>query len=219
MSRSRSLNRRHWTILSAGVAASIGVHALLFAIMKFEFQPLPERDTSIAFKPTHPVEFIAVEEEAIEVVPIVGAFTREASAQLADAGGGVADTPPVGTRAAPVASASSAAAQAVPVVETSALPAYEQLAVMDPLSNAAVDPIAFSDLPEAETRAEEDEGDDGIEVYVPGSIGKAKRQWAKGIGDGEAGEGSGSGLLIGVGRGGGHCPMPGRGRIPVSWMR
>ena len=219
MSRSRSLNRRHRIILSAGIAASVAVHAVLFAAMRFDFEPLPERTADIAITPTHPVEFVPVPEEAIEVVPLAGAFTSPALAALADAGGGAADTPPIGTQAAPVASASSTAALTVPVVETGALPAYEQLTVMDPLSNVPVDPIAFSDLPEAETTAEAGEGDDGIEVYVPGSIGKAKRQWAKGIGDGESDDGRGSGLLIGVGRGGGHCPMPGRGRIPVSRIR
>jgi hypothetical protein len=45
-----------------------------------------------------------------------------------------------------------------------------------------------------------------VPLYVPGSIGKAKRQWAGGDGSGDRA----GGLRTFVIGSGGHCPVPGR---------
>ncbi|MCI0434162.1 MAG: hypothetical protein L0271_11080 [Gemmatimonadetes bacterium] len=213
-SRSRTLGKRHRRTLIASVIASGAVHAALFAAMKFEYEPLSAREAEIAAVAVKPVEFVPVDEEPIEVIRLRGAFTSTAPMPE---GGGAADTPPLGVEGASFTAAASAALLSEPLLVTGTEPAFERLTVVDPMTQAAVEPIAFADLPAAETAAEVEDGDDGVEVYIPGSVGKAKRQWAKGIGEDESGDGRGAGLSIGIGGGGGHCPMPGRGRIPVSW--
>ena len=61
--------------------------------------------------------------------------------------------------------------------------------------------------------------EDDIPIYVPGSIGQAKRNWANANGTGGGDAGEGSAIRIGFGgRGGGHCPVPGKGRLkPPVW--
>jgi hypothetical protein len=90
-------------------------------------------------------------------------------------------------------------------------PAFASLPVMDPLSNDIVKPVAFADLPVADTPEVEDD-ESGIPLYVPGSIGAAKRGWAGTNGTSPARESRGR---IAIVQGGGHCPVPGR--VPPYW--
>jgi hypothetical protein len=84
--------------------------------------------------------------------------------------------------------------------------AFEQLAVVDPLTNSEVQPIEFPELPAVETPAPAADAESDVPLYVPGSIGKAKRQWAGG--DAVVEKRNGRGFV--VTSGGGHCPVPGR---------
>lgn len=88
-------------------------------------------------------------------------------------------------------------------------PAFEVMPVLDPLTGHTVQPVAFETL---EVASAPDTGDD-IAVYVPGSIGKAKRKWAGGDGAVERRDARNGGFVL-VG-GGGHCPVPGRVIPPI----
>lgn len=91
-------------------------------------------------------------------------------------------------------------------------PAFAELPVMDPLSNQVVQPIAFAELPVAETPEIADDDFD-LPLYVPGSIGAAKRGWAGSNGSpGTSKDGRGRIIVM---TGGGHCPVPGR--VPPYW--
>jgi hypothetical protein len=94
----------------------------------------------------------------------------------------------------------------VPVMAPVADAAFEQLAVVDPLTNSEVQPVEFPQLPAVETPAPAADAESDVPLYVPGSIGKAKRQWAGG--DAVVEKRNGRGLV--VTGGGGHCPVPGR---------
>ena len=211
MNRSASLDRRHRRILFGGVSASIAVHAALFATLQFDIPQLGKRADMVAVLPAPEPEQPEEEPMKTELIQIASA-----SAPATAAGdGGAASVPPQGVQAAGRLSiAASAAPVEAAIADFATKPAFEQLAVVDPMTRAAIRPVAFDALPAAETTAEGDDGDDGVPLYVPGSIGKAKRQWAKGMGESDAG--NGGGIRIGIGLGsGGHCPMPGR--VPVSW--
>ncbi len=93
----------------------------------------------------------------------------------------------------------------VPAVVVPA-PTFEPMRVVEPVTSTEIAPVAFESLPEASPAPSEA---DDVPLYVPGSIGKAKRQWAGGDGA-LAQPGNHTGTIM-VGRGGGHCPMPGRG--------
>jgi hypothetical protein len=79
--------------------------------------------------------------------------------------------------------------------------------VVDPLTSSTVQPVAFEELPAATVAADESDADASTPVYVPGSIGKAKRQWAGG--SDAAVQPASRGKFI-IGTGGGHCPVNGR---------
>jgi hypothetical protein len=211
MNRTASLDRRYRRILVGGVTASVLVHAALFALLRFEI-PRLEREAVIALETPEQWEEPTVEQAPIELIQ----FTAAASNTAPEAG--AAALPPIGEAGAATLQVATNAAIEATITDGAAEPAFETLAVVDPMTNATVKPIEFDALPAVTTTApaEAEAEEDGIEVYVPGSIGKAKRQWARGIGEADAGVGtSGRRGIIAIG--GGHCPMPGR--VPVSWGR
>jgi hypothetical protein len=90
--------------------------------------------------------------------------------------------------------------------------------VVEPVGSRAVTPVAFDDLAVAEMAAPMSAEEDDVPVYVPGSIGRAKRGWAAtGEGEGTGLGGLRSGWTLVDGRGDGHCPVvpPGRGLPPT----
>ena len=213
MNRTASLDRRYRRILVGGVIASVLVHAALFASLRFEIPGL-ERDSVIALEAPEQWKEPTVEQAPIELIQFAAAASSTAPAAEA----GAAALPPIGEAGAATLQVATSAAIEANITDVAAEPTFETLAVVDPMTNAAVKPIAFDALPAVTTTAPAaaEAEDDGIEVYVPGSIGKAKRQWARGIGEADAGVGtSGRRGIIAIG--GGHCPMPGR--VPVSWGR
>jgi hypothetical protein len=160
-----------------------------------------------------PVQKVVALEAHTQPMPAAAALF-EASASSASAG-------------AAAAPASAAAATAIAAARAPNLPAaaaieevtFDRIAIVDPLSSATVEPIAFTDLAEAETTAPELAVAANIPVHEPGSVGKAKRKWA-GSGAGEIAGPTGAGFTIGVGTGrGGHCPVPGRGGPGPYWIR
>jgi hypothetical protein len=208
MDRTRALDRRHRRVLVAGIALSVGVHAAAFAGLRFS---TPDLETvtrgSVALLP--PEIESAVWREAprvVETVPPEFALLPLDFEAAGDAGAGGAPPPP---RAAPPLGGLDA-----PVV-TGGDYAFQRLDVLDPFTNGRVSPVSFGDLPEAEFTVA-GEAEDSVAVYVPGSVGQAKRNWAKGSGAGFGDSGAGKGIRIGlVGGGGGHCPMPGKGGRPL----
>ncbi len=201
-------------MLGAGIAVSLAVHAALFASVRFNVVPL-HPDSVAAFELLPPDAVSAVWETAPEVVQTRPTETTLQSLDFDVLGAsGAGGAPPPPRAAAPAGGVNS------PVVPTGSL-AFQEIAVIDPLTNGRVEPISFGDLPEAEftvAAASEDE----LPVYVPGSVGRAKRNWAKGAGAGNGTTGDGPGRGIGVvGTGGGLCPLPlpGRGgkRKPPVW--
>jgi hypothetical protein len=84
-------------------------------------------------------------------------------------------------------------------------PAYDALEIIDPRRNVEATPVALTELPSLESAPAG--GGDDVPLYTPGSIGKAKRQWAAAAAPEEE-PGRFRGLVVG---GGGHCPMPGKG--------
>jgi len=214
MNRTRVLDRRYRRIMVGSLAVSAGIHIALFGL-RFEVPLLPS-------DPPLTVERIADPFDAVEVVAV------EPAELPAPAGAQVSDPAPVGpalaTLAAPAqAAAASATASAPPVPEaTPADIAFEELAVFDPLSQAPIRPVHFTDLPVAMTDSPVDSGQDGeaeddLDIYVPGSIGAAKRKWSGNVGTSALGGGGGFRIFGGTGSGG-HCPMPGGGRaVPPVW--
>lgn len=206
MDRIRALDRRHRRILGAGIVASLAVHAAVFASVRFEVLPLKHESVS-AMELIQPDAVTAVWEKAPEVVqtrPIEAAPDPQVLFDaLGASGAGGASPPP--------RAAAPAGGVATPVVPTGTQ-AFQQMVVLDPLTAGRVTPVSFGDLPEAEfTVAAESEDD--LPVYIPGSVGRAKRNWAKGAGAGNGTTGDGKGMGIGVvGTGGGICPMPLPGR-------
>jgi hypothetical protein len=207
MNRTTALDRRHRRVLVGGIAASVAVHAALFAILRFEVPVLERTVAVLTFEAPAETNRTVEEEPALELLQLAVLSEPHSSA-------GAAALPPTGELAAATLAIAASSASIEATVTSVAEPAFETLAVVDPLTNAAIRPIAFDALPAVATTAEADEGDDGVEVYVPGSIGKAKRQWARGVGDADYGDGGRTRIGI-ISIGGGHCPMPGR--VPVSW--
>lgn len=222
MSRYRDLNRQNRRALAAGIGLSVAFHA---AVLVWGGIGIPGRDAqpraTISFEAYRPAE---TRPEAIQrVVTLEVAVPQAAPASVA-----LFEAAPAsasgGAPAAPAAPASAAAATAVAGAGAPNLPAvaaveevtFDRISIVDPLSSARVEPIAFTELPEAGTGTPETAVAANIPVYEPGAVGAAKRKWAGG-GSGEGAGTTGAGFTIGVGTGrGGHCPMPGRGRGPVA---
>ena len=219
MDRSHSNDRRYRRILGVSLVLSVGVHALLFGL-RFEAPMLMKADRTIEFE-TAAITEVPVPFDGAELIALETAATSSA------ANGPVSDAAPAAEAMSAAAStpAGSASDVAMPVPQAVlADAAFEELTVFDPMSAVVVDPVAFQDLPSAAvdaaaTIAMEGEADDDVEVYVPGSIGKAKRAWSGDIGTNTIGNGDGPRIIFGGGGGaGGHCPMPGRGgSVPPIW--
>lgn len=209
MNRSASLDRRHRRILVGGVLASAMVHAALFATLRFEI-PIEQSESviSLASQP----QDVPDEAPVLELI----SFAPAAAPPAASAQAGAAALPPMGGAAAGAVTVAASTTVEAAITDYAAEPAFETLAVVDPMTNETVQPIAFDVLPAVTAAAPAESEDDGVQVYVPGSVGKAKRQWARGIGEADAGDGRGARIGI-IAVGGGHCPMPGR--VPVSWGR
>jgi hypothetical protein len=213
MQRTRALDRRHRRILWGGLAVSAGVHAALLGV-SFDVPSIPDDTLQVE-------QLVVTPFEAIEVVQL------EAATSAAPAGS-MNDAAPVGPMAdaAPAAPSTSAAATPVAASPTPPAPvvaevAFEQLTVFDPLSSAPIRPVEFEDLEVAQVSMAVDsemdgEAEDDVEVYVPGSIGAAKRAWGGSTGTNTLGGGEGGIRIFGGGGSGGHCPMPGR-AVPPIW--
>ncbi|MGD8278650.1 MAG: hypothetical protein PVH00_11515, partial [Gemmatimonadota bacterium] len=172
MDRIRALDRRHRRILGAGIAASLAVHAAVLASVRFEVLPL-ERNAVTALELVPADAATTVWKDAPEIVqtqPTEATMRPLDFDALGASGAGGAPPPPRAT--APAGGVNT------PVVPTGSL-AFQEMVVVDPLTNGRIVPISFGDLPEAEfTVAAESEDD--LPIYVPGSVGQAKRNWAKG---------------------------------------
>lgn len=216
MNRTRTLDRRYRHILYGGLAVSAGVHAALLGV-RFHAE-LPGEDSPIE------VERIVERplDDVIEIVALQDALEMAQAGVTAElAPGRISDAAP----AAPSQSAAASASASAPPVPAPTVPAvaFEELTVVDPLSQAPIRPVVFTDLPLAMAEAPVDsdlegEAEDDVEVYIPGSIGAAKRAWSGSTGTNPLGGGNG-GLRIFGGVGGGHCPMPGGGgrAVPPIW--
>jgi hypothetical protein len=200
------LERRRATLL--GVGLSFVIHAGVLALVRIDVQALPERPR-VFFEAddADPLEIA----RAIEVV----SFPRDMRAPAprtmdpaSEAGAAAAPAPAAGLPA----NAAPRPLPGSPLLPASASPAeqtWDELVVVDPLRNVQDEPVAITDLPAAEATPERGDAPDAVEVYEPGSVGRAKRQWAA-AGAGVAEKGVKS-WTIGFAGGGGHCPMPGRG--------
>jgi hypothetical protein len=209
MDRSRTLDRQYRRILYGGLALSAAAH-VGFLALRFTAAPLPAESSTIAFQPAGD-EFVQPPEARIQLIQ----FASNSS---------VADAAPISDAAPALPEAASASAVPVAVIESGAgAPvasaavaeiAFERIPVMDPLSGGEISPIVFTDLPAASAGGTElEEGEADVPVYVPGSIGRAKRNWAGG--NGASPEGQARGAFVIIGGSGGHCPMPGR--APPIW--
>jgi hypothetical protein len=195
-----------------GVVVSLAAHAAVFAFMSVEVPALPERKpVSATFLVAPPAEL-----EEDRVMEVVELRLHEAALSLENtlSAGGGAEAP----GAAPSSAPAPAMAHAVAPTVSSADLSYDQLLIVEPVQSRVVTPIAFDALAMAETAAPATPEKDEAPVYVPGSIGRAKRGWAAaGEGDGSGARGLRSGWTLVGGRGDGHCPMdpPGRGLPPT----
>jgi len=196
--------------VAVGVTLSVVAHAALMALVRVEIRVPDRADRVIAFEevPAQPPD------EVIEVLRLLepqgAAPSPSATSAAAPA---PASAPPIVT---PAIGAASAAAELPPTQAAVSVDelTYDQLIVLDPLRNAAVELIAFDELPVAQTTAPAEEALD-VPIYQPGSVGKAKRAWAS---DRSSDEGTavGTGWGIVVGSGDGHCPVPSTRRPPAG---
>ncbi len=194
MSRQIRIDRRFGRALFIGLGLSIGIHAALVALLRFEVtvDPAAERQITFADAPAPP-------EEAMQVVQFEGRLPDFGGGDTGESGG---DGPTLAATAMPRMIPDSDHGMEVAAVASDERN-YDALLVVDPLNaaqNAAVD---ITKLPEAQTMVAT------VPVYEPGSVGEAKRRWAREGGVGQAGGGSGSGTGWTIG-GGDHCPVPGR---------
>lgn len=208
---------RHARALAIGIGASATIHFVLLALLRFNAPAAPTRaEPVVTFEPAQPiavVEEIPIPMQEADPVDATAAEMEEVGVSLAGAASTSAATP---ASAEPTPSAAPANGDPIlPAAETAPAVALTEtvLAVTDPAL------AVITEAAEAETTS--DELDESVPVWKPGSVGKAKRQWASnGTGVAETGIGIGGSILIG--RGGGHCPMPGRGRgrppVPASWF-
>lgn len=208
-SQPRRMNRR---AVVFGVGVSVAAHAALFAFMSMEVPELPAR-TPVAFTfltaPPADVE----RDEVMEVVELRLNEAAPSLENMLSAGGG-AEAAGASASSAPA----PADARAVAPTVSSADLSYDQLLIVEPVKSRVVTPVAFDALALAETAAPATPEKDDTPVYVPGSIGRAKRGWAAaGEGEGSGARGLRSGWTLVGGQGDGHCPMdpPGRGLPPT----
>jgi hypothetical protein len=215
MSRSRRLRRDSRRALALGVGLSLAAHAAVFALVRMEITPLAGKQAVVAMTMAElPTPF----DEAPELIELdLSQPAPRVEAASSSFLAGAAST--AGSSAPAAASAStapeSAGAPILPTVSAEEL-SYDQLVVMAPVPTVDAPTVPFDELPVAQTTPAAAAEDAEVPVYVPGSIGRAKRGWAT-TGDGEERRGDGPGWSFGVvaGSGDGHCPMPGRGgRVP-----
>jgi hypothetical protein len=213
MSRMRMHRRDARRALALGVGLSLAAHAAAFAFVRLEISPLEPRTDALRAEAVLPTPFDQAPE--LIVLDLTSPAPRVESATPSLRAGG-----PTGGAAAPAAAAStaapavSAAAPVLPVTAAGA-PTYDQLVVMKPVRAIAA-AVPFEELTVAQTTPAAATAEPEVAVYVPGSIGKAKRGWASsGEAPGRAGDGAGWSFGAVEGRGDGHCPMPERGgRMP-----
>jgi hypothetical protein len=214
MSRSRRLRRDGRRALALGVGLSLAAHAAVFALVRMEITPLARKQAVVAVTTA---ELLTPFDEAPELIeldlsepaPRVEAASSSFLAGAASTAGSLASA----ASTAP----ESAGAPIVPTISAEEL-TYDQLVVMAPMATVDAPTVPFDELPVAQTTPAPAAENAEVPVYVPGSIGRAKRGWAT-TGDGEERVGDGAGWSFGVvaGSGDGHCPMPGRGgRVPPT---
>jgi cytoskeletal protein RodZ len=208
-------DRRSHRTIAYGLGVSVAIHFAVLSLVHFSAPDL-ERSSNplVSFKDPQPVTVI----EEIALAPVQDATPVDATApemeivgeSLAGAAATSAATPSSGQPSPATAPANGD--PVLPATETGAA------SLTQPVENVTDPALAIlADSARDETTSEAE--DDDVPIWRPGSVGKAKRQWANnGSGAGERGDGEGVGIFIG--RGGGHCPMPGRGRArpPVSWF-
>jgi hypothetical protein len=208
---------RHAEVLTVGIAASAALHFLVLALLRFHAPGTASvQEPVVTFEPPQPVAVVEeipkpmqeadpVDATAAEM-PEVGVALAGAASTAAAAPGSAEPTPAV------------APANGDPILAAADV-APEPVLTETVLTVSAPAEAVYPETPETDTSSEE--LDESVPVWKPGSVGKAKRQWASnGTGVAESGIGNGGSILIG--RGGGHCPMPGRGRgrppVPTSWF-
>lgn len=181
--------------LLIGLGISAAIHVLAFLFLRLDIVVAPEEPV-VTFDP----------------VPTPVAVQTVTTPFEAQVQGGVEGAPGAAGPAAPETGAASAPVAEVPDVGNPLLAkadeevAAAEISVDAPAVALEVVPVA---LPEAGAPAEPN----ATPVYVPGSVGAAKRGWAEeGLGSGRNGNGPGFLGGIGIGIGDPHCPMPGRGR-------
>ena len=196
-------DRRSHRTLAYGLGVSVAIHFVLLAMVRFSAPDLEgTAEPVVTFEDQVPVTVL----EEIALAPVQDASPVDMTAPEMEIVGESLEGAAATSAAAPASGQPSPAT--APANGDPLLPAVETGA-------PALAVLADSARAETTSAAE----DDDVPVWRPGSVGKAKRQWANnGSGAGERGEGDGVGIFIG--RGGGHCPMPGRGRArpPVSWF-
>lgn len=202
--------------LAYGLGASLVIHAAVLGLFRFHTPEATEPEkTVVAFEAPAPIEILEEEPMPVQEADPVDATAPEMDVVAESLSGEAATSAAVPAQAEPTPAAAPvngdpilAAAEAAPEVALT----EPTLAVTEPAL------AVVHEAPDASTTSEEI--DESVPVWRPGSVGSAKRQWARnGTGAGTRGDGDGVGVIFG--RGGGHCPMPGRGRgpvIPPSWF-
>lgn len=211
MNRTRQLKRAHTRILGVALGVSLLAHGAALALIRFDLPAREIRARTIGIQPDAP----SWSERAVRLVrldePKPEPLTRP---MFAVAGGGAT---PSASASAGGATATAPAPGGLRLPASASLgPGFSRLRVIDPRSNSEDLPVSFADLRPAEaaqaTAAAEDD-----QPYEPGSIGRAKRQWAGAMaGDRDAGPGRGRFVIL---PGDGHCPMPGRGGRGPLWTQ
>jgi hypothetical protein len=219
MSRSRMIRRENKRALAFGIGLSLAAHAAVFAFVRMDIASLERTVPTITILEADSPPLM--EPEALELVEL--RFTEAAPLSpvpLASARAGSA-APAAAASLPSAAPATASLDAAVHPTLSIAEQTYDQLVVLEPIRNVVVEPVPFDELTVAETTPSAQPDEAEVPVYVPGSIGKAKRGWAS-ENDGEARTGTGVAWTFGPGgRGDGHCPMPGKGgRVPPPlWTR
>lgn len=210
MSSRRRTSRRAVVI---GVGVSLAAHGVVFAFLSMEVpvMPKPEPVTYVFGEAPSPAP---AQEPVMQVVELKLNESPALSLETTVSLGGGAEEAGASASSAPAPADARAIA---PTVSSSDL-SFDQLLVVEPVGSEVVTPVAFDQLTVAETAAPATPVKEEVPVYVPGSIGRAKRGWAAaGDGNGSGARGVRSGWALVDGRGDGHCPLdpPGRGLPPT----